>query len=291
MRTEDATADEEMVLLLGGDFLMGADDPEAHAEDGERPVRPVRLDPFWISRIAVSNEEFERFSSASRYVTQAERFGWSYVFVGQLQDRALATRAAPGMPWWRKVDGAEWRHPFGPGSSVCGQADHPVVHVSWHDALAYCRWAGSRLPSEAEWEYAARGGLVQKRYPWGDKLTPCGLHRMNVWQGIFPALNTAEDGYHGTCPVDEFPPNAYGLFNMTGNVWEWCADWFGGRIGADGPRMNPQGPAWGTHKVIRGGSYLCHESHSRGCRVSARTAVSPETSTGSLGFRCARSLG
>jgi sulfatase modifying factor 1 len=289
-RLTDAGVDKGMVLLPGGDFLMGADDPAGSDVDGERPVHPVRLDPFWISRTAVSNEEFERFVSASGYVTQAEQVGWSYVFVRQVQDRAMATRAVPGMTWWRKAHGAAWHHPFGPGSSVSGQLDHPVVHVSWHDALAFCRWAGVRLPSEAEWEYAARGGLVQKRYPWGDELTPDGLHRMNTWQGIFPMLNTAEDGYDGTCPVDVFPPNGYGLFNMAGNVWEWCADWFGARLQADGPRINPQGPAWGTHRVVRGGSYLCHESHSRGYRVSARAAVTPETSTGSLGFRCVRSV-
>ena len=189
---------------------------------------------------------------------------------------------------WRQVFGADWRHPEGPNSNINGRPDHPVVHLSWNDALAYCTWAGMRLPTEAEWEYAARGGLEQKRYPWGDEREPYGQHRMNVWQGEFPDQNTVDDGYFGTAPVSAFLPNSYGLFNMTGNVWEWCSDWFSPTYYANGSRDNPAGPPSGDAKVIRGGSYLCHDSYCHRYRVAARTRNTPESSTGNMGFRCAR---
>jgi formylglycine-generating enzyme required for sulfatase activity len=277
-----------MVRLAGGEFLMGNDDSEAYAADGEGPVRLVTVDPFWIDRVAVTNAGFGEFVGATGYSTDAERFGWSYVFVGLLPETSPATRGVARTPWWRQVYGADWRHPEGPRSSLDDRADHPVVHVSWRDAIAYCRWAGKRLPTEAEWEYAARGGLVQCRYPWGDQLTPNGEHHMNIWQGIFPTRNTTEDGYFGTCPVDAFPPNGFGLFNMTGNVWEWCADWFHPTFHVNGPRRNPKGPRTGTQKVMRGGSYLCHASYCDRYRVAARSSNTPNSTTGNLGFRCAR---
>ncbi len=220
------------------------------------------------------------------YVTEAERFGWSFVFGGFLPEDFPATRAVAKAPWWRQVEGADWRHPEGPDSSVAERASHPVVHVSWNDAQAYCAWAGARLPTEAEWEYAAGGGLSGKRFPWGDDLEPGGEHRMNVWQGRFPAENSEADGFAGTCPVDEFPPNGYGLFNMTGNVWEWCSDWFHPTFHTREKRTNPHGPKHGEAKVMRGGSYLCHESYCRRYRVAARSANTPDSSTGNLGFRC-----
>jgi sulfatase modifying factor 1 len=278
-----------MVLLDGGTFLMGSEDQLAYPADGEGPVRPVRLRAFWLDAYVVTNAAFARFVDATGHVTDAEQAGSSFVFGGLLPDDFPPTRGVAAAPWWRLVEGADWRHPTGPQSSSHTLQDHPVVQVSWHDARAYCAWAGKRLPTEAEWEYAARGGLAQQPFPWGDALEPDGTHRMNVWQGRFPGENSRADGYLGTSPVDAFPPNAYGLHDMTGNVWEWTADWFTVSHGtSDTPRENPTGPDRGTHKASRGGSYLCHASYCRRYRVSARNAVTPESSTGNIGFRCVR---
>jgi formylglycine-generating enzyme required for sulfatase activity len=267
---------------------MGTNEPTGYPADGEGPVRRIRLKPFWIDVHAVSVARFAAFVEATGYVTDAERYGWSFVFAGLLPDDFPPTRGVANAPWWRQVHGADWCHPEGPQSDASDRGSHPVVHVSWRDARAYCRWADTRLPTEAEWEYAARGGLEQKRFPWGDELTPGGEHRMNVWQGRFPTENTVEDGYYGTAPVDAFPPNGYGLYNMTGNAWEWCADWFSATFHARGPRKNPKGPPSGTHRVMRGGSYLCHHSYCYRYRVASRSANTPDSTTGNLGFRCAR---
>ncbi|BBJ46376.1 hypothetical protein SSPO_090940 [Streptomyces antimycoticus] len=277
-----------MALLPGGTFLMGTEDADGFPADGEGPVREVTVAAFRIDVHAVTNERFARFVRETGHVTEAERFGWSYVFAGFLP--AALRRGAPrpeGTPWWCGVEGASWRAPEGPGSEVGERSRHPVVHVSWNDAVAYCRWAGARLPTEAEWEYAARGGLVGRRYPWGDELTPGGVHRCNIWQGRFPVKNTAEDGYRGTAPVDAFEPNGFGLYNVAGNVWEWCADWWS-TDHADRPRADPGGPATGIAKVMRGGSYLCHQSYCNRYRVAARTSNTPDSSTGNLGFRTVR---
>jgi sulfatase modifying factor 1 len=276
-----------MVLLPGGEFLMGTDDGAGYPADGEGPVRRVTLAPFWIATAAVSNADFAAFTEATGYLTDAERYGWSFVFGGLLPDDFEETRGVEAAPWWRQVYGADWRRPEGPQSDLAGRDDHPVVHVTWGDAASYCSWAGTRLPAEAEWEYAARGGLEQRRFPWGDDLTPGGEHRCNIWQGEFPRRNTVEDGYYGTAPVRAFPPNGYGLYNIAGNVWEWCADWFA-RDAAQGPREDPKGAAFGTHRVIRGGSYLCHASYCHRYRVAARSSNTPDSSTGNMGFRCAR---
>ncbi|MER8160321.1 formylglycine-generating enzyme family protein [Streptomyces sp. NPDC094472] len=277
-----------MALLPGGTFLMGTEDADGFPADGEGPVREVTVAAFRIDVHAVTNERFARFVRETGHVTEAERFGWSYVFAGFLP--AALRRGAPrpeGTPWWCGVEGASWRAPEGPGSEVDERGRHPVVHVSWNDAVAYCRWAGARLPTEAEWEYAARGGLVGRRYPWGDELTPGGVHRCNIWQGRFPVKNTAGDGYRGTAPVDAFEPNGFGLYNVAGNVWEWCADWWS-TDHADRPRTDPGGPATGIAKVMRGGSYLCHQSYCNRYRVGARTSNTPDSSTGNLGFRTVR---
>ena len=273
--------------IAGGEGLLGNADMHAYPDDGEGPVHRVRLAAFELAPHAVTNTEFGRFAEATGYRTEAERFGWSFVFGGLLPDDFPETRAVAAAPWWRQVEGASWRRPEGPQSSIGRRGDHPVVHVSWNDALAFCAWAGARLPTEAEWEYAARGGLEGRTYPWGDELEPGGEHRMNVWQGVFPNHNTLDDGYLGTAPVDAYAPNGYGLHNMTGNVWEWCADWFDPHAYARDRPDNPQGPPSGTHRVSRGGSYLCHASYCRRYRVAARNALTPDSSTGNTGFRCA----
>jgi formylglycine-generating enzyme required for sulfatase activity len=275
-----------MLSLPGGEFLMGCDAGDGEPGDGEAPVRRVTLRPFRIARTAVSNREFAAFVAATGYLTLAEELGASFVFAGLLPDDFPATRGVADAPWWREVPGACWHRPEGEGSSIAGREDHPVVHVCWHDALAWCAWAGMRLPTEAEWEYAARGGLVQRRYPWGDELVPDGTHRCNIWQGRFPAHDSRDDGYHGTAPVDAFAPNGFGLHNACGNVWEWCADWFTAEH-PPGPLRDPCGPPRGERRVMRGGSYLCHESWCFRYRVAARSANPPGASTGHLGFRCA----
>jgi formylglycine-generating enzyme len=285
-QTHNAT--DDMVLLDGGEFLMGSEDRDGFPADGEGPVRRVTLSPFWADPVAVSNGRFAAFVHATGHLTEAERYGWSFVFGGLLPDDFPPTRGAAQAPWWRQVFGADWRHPEGPHSSVEDRMDHPVVHVAFTDALAYCAWADVRLPTEAEWEYAARGGLRQTRFPWGDELTPGGRHRCNVWQGQFPSHNTLDDGYLGTAPVDAYEPNGFGLHNVAGNVWEWCADWFHTGFHRNGPRRDPTGPPSGEAKVIRGGSYLCHHSYCTRYRVGARSSNSPDSSTGNMGLRVAR---
>jgi formylglycine-generating enzyme required for sulfatase activity len=284
-----------MVRLAGGTFLMGADDPVGFPLDGEGPVREVTVDPFYLDKTSVTNEQFAKFIEATGYQTDAQKFGYSYVF-HLFVDRMLKGRLMmmgrqlKGLEWWFHVEGADWNHPDGPDSNLDGRMDHPVVHVSWRDAQAYCEWAGKRLPTEAETEYAARGGLVQKRYVWGDELTPGGKHMCNIWQGDFPKTNTAEDGYVGTAPAKSFEPNGYGLYNMSGNVWEWGFDRWSPNFHVNGPRINPIGPPTGDRRVTRGGSYLCHYSYCNRYRVAARTSNTPDSSTGNTGFRCARDI-
>ncbi len=266
-----------LVDLPGGTFAMGSQDPDGFPDDLEGPVRPVEVAPFAIGRTSVTNDEYAAFVDATGWVTESERLGWSFVFAGFLPGplRKISPRV-PGAPWWCGVDGATWRCPEGPGSDLAGRGDHPVVHVSFHDAAAYAAWAGARLPTEAEWEYAARGGLEQARYPWGDDLTPGGEHRCNIWQGTFPTRNTADDGYRGTSPVTAFAPNGHGLHDMAGNVWDWI-DEVWDRPGAPGQR------------VMRGGSYLCHASYCTRYRVGARTSNTPDSASGNQGFRIAAS--
>jgi len=280
--------DDEFVALPGGTFTMGTDQRYGYPADGEGPAHEVALGPFSIARCAVTNAQFAAFVAATGHRTEAELFGWSFVFAMFLPEDFPPTRAVVGAEWWRQVEGADWAHPEGPGTTVDERMDHPAIHVSWNDALAFCAWTGSRLATEAEWEYAARGGLVQRRFPWGDDLEPGGEHRMNVFQGRFPAGNTVADGYPGTAPVTAFEPNGYGLHQMTGNVWEWTADWFDPAWYARSPRTDPQGSPAGTARVMRGGSYLCHASYCNRYRVDARSSNTPDSSTGNLGFRVAR---
>lgn len=270
---------ERTVAITAGPFRMGSEDSDRNPGDGESPVRSMDVPAFRIDPACVTNAEFAAFVAETGYVTEAEEFGWSFVF-GALLDKELrrASRKPPGTPWWRAVDGARWDRPEGPGSSAADRPDHPVVHVSLRDAEAFAAWCGMRLPREAEWEKAARGGLDQARYAWGDELTPGGEHRCNIWQGAFPVRNTLEDGYLGAAPVRSFPPNGYGLYEVAGNVWEWCSDpWTTGEASS----LN------GDVRVMRGGSYLCHDSYCNRYRVAARSATAAEDASGNKGFRLA----
>jgi sulfatase modifying factor 1 len=276
------------IPLPGGTFLMGTDYKHAFPADGEGPVRPVTLSPFAIDTYPVTNRDFSAFVSATNYVTESEHYRWSFVFWAHLPPERLdelVEDTVAAAPWWCKVPGASWLHPEGPGSHINNRPNHPVVHGSWNDAAAYAAWAGRSLPTEAQWEYAARGGLEQKLYPWGDELTPNGQHLCNIWQGEFPRINTAEDGFAGTCPVDSFPPNPFGLYSITGNVWEWCSDWFHTGF-TTAERRDPGGPASGQTRVMKGGSFLCHASYCNRYRVAARTSNTPDSAASNIGFRC-----
>lgn len=269
------------VQLQGGPFVMGTpiDTPnlseiarEHGAAQGEQPAHEVVLRPFWIAEREVTVAEFAAFAKATSYRTESEQLGWSGVF-----------DTSQGV--WSKVDGADWRHPEGPGTKAADA--EPVTHVSWNDAQAYARWAGARLPTEAEWEYAARGGLTSMPYVWGREGRPTGPPRANWWQGPFPERNTQEDGYLRRAPVGTFAPNTYGLYDMAGNVWEWCADWFDRGYYASSPRENPTGPAAGSERVMRGGSWLCADNFCSNYRPAARSSATPDTGLNNVGFRLA----
>ena len=299
LRRQKATSvgsKEGMALIKAGSYNIGYEGPEARESDGEGPVREVSLDSYWLDTTAVSNAKFEAFVHSTGYVTESEKFGWAHVFIGQLpaskQRKLRLTKTVEGLQWWYAIEGAYWRKPEGPGSNIKRRMDHPVVSVSWNDALAFANWAGKRLPTEAEWEVAARGPEnVSSIYPWGDKLEPGGKHRCNVWQGDFPMKNTVDDGYEWTAPVTAYRKQEGGFYNLIGNVWEWCSDWFSPIWHCTEDqvtRINPSGPQSGENKVIKGGSFLCHDSYCNRYRLGARTANAPESATTNLGFRCAR---
>jgi formylglycine-generating enzyme len=304
-----------MVWIPGGTFLMGTDDVASFPN--ERPAHRVHVEGFWIDVYDVTNAEFAKFIEATGYVTTAERpVNWDDLKkelppgTPKPDDGALApgslvfTPTAEPVPlndlsaWWRWVPGANWRHPEGPGSSIQGRANHPVVQVSWYDAVAYAKWAGKRLPTEAEWEFAARGGLESKRYAWGDEFRPGGRYMANTWQGVFPVHDTGEDGFVGTSPVGSFPANGYGLYDMAGNVWQWCSDWY--RVDAyieaasQNVCRNPAGPAesfdpadpYAPKRVVKGGSFLCNPSYCESYRPSARRGTPADTGSSHTGFRC-----
>ena len=291
MKAELQTA---TVSLDGGAYLMGTTNRRFPA-DGEGPVREVTVAPFAIATHEVTNRQFSVFAQDTGYVTEAEKFGWSFVFHHFVsgENRSKVTSAVQAAPWWWQVFGADWQHPNGPGSSWQDIPDNPAVHISWNDATAFAEWAGMRLPTEAEWEFAARGGLVGATFAWGEELMPGGKHMCNIWQGHFPDDNSKEDGFHGTAPVGSFPANGYGMFDVAGNVWEWCSDWWSATFHANErktTRVNPTGPRQGQAKVIKGGSYLCHDSYCNRYRVGARTSSTPDSSTGNMGLRLAMTL-
>lgn len=264
-------ARRDLVHVDAGAFLMGNEGSDAVPGDGEGPVRRVHVNAFSIAPTTVTNREFADFVRDTRYVTDAERGGLSFVFYLQLTEaqRRDTRRVVPGIPWWVEVADASWQRPEGPGSNVHARAGHPVVHISWHDAQAYCAWSGTRLPGEAEWERAARGGLEGKRFAWGDELWRDGQPRCNVWRGMFPNA-PAPAWTPGTIEAGAGEPNGFGLYNTCGNVWEWCADWF-----TPGRRN------------LRGGSFLCHDSYCNRYRVAARNSNTPSTTASNIGFRVA----
>ncbi|XP_023301906.2 formylglycine-generating enzyme [Lucilia cuprina] len=272
---------DDMSLIPGGKYLVGTDEPH-FKEDHESPERLVTIKDFYMDKYEVSNEKFKDFVKATKYVTEAEKFGDSFLFKtllsSQDQEKLKDFRVASA-PWWFKVQGVSWKHPNGPDSNLKGLEKHPVVHVSWNDAVAYCKWANKRLPTEAEWEVACRGGKKRKLFPWGNKLMPQDKHWLNIWQGEFPDNNTKEDGYVTTCPVNKFSQNVFQLHNIVGNVWEWTQDlWTEGDTSP-----NPS-------RVKKGGSYLCHKTYCYRYRCAARSQNTADSSAGNLGFRCAKNM-
>lgn len=312
-------APDGMVWIPGGEFSMGSEDPRGCVSGGHdpmpdaRPIHRVYVGGFWMDRTEVTNEQFARFVEATGYVTVAERTPTPEEFpavpVADLAAGSLVfTPTAEAVPlaghyrWWRFQKGASWRHPEGPGSDLNGRERFPVVHVAYPDALAYANWAGKRLPTEAEYEFAARGGLSGKIYAWGDEFRPHGKFMANTYQGVFPVKDTAEDGFSGCAPVGQFPPNGYGLHDMAGNVWEWVNDWYRADYYAQlatagGVAQNPQGPessfdpAEPTEKkrVHRGGSYLCTDQYCTRYMVGTRGKGEVATSSNHVGFRCVKS--
>ena len=276
----------EQLRIPAGTFTMGDSSGDRNAPDGEVPLHEVTLDAFEIDATTVTNADFARFVADTGYRTEAETFGFSAVFHLAVEaDPADIMGQADGTPWWFGVRGADWAHPGGPLSTVKRRDDHPATHVSWNDAVAYCEWAGRRLPTEAEWEYAARGGINGAKYPWGDAEVDDGGWRANIWQGTFPRTNTLDDGWLTTAPVRTFEPNGYGLWQPVGNVWEWCQDWFDPNYYRHSPAANPSGPGQGGVRILRGGSYLCHISYCNRYRNSARSSNTPDSSMGNAGFR------
>jgi len=298
----------DMVWIDGGSFTMGSDNhyPE------EAPSHPMSVDGFWIDKYAVTNAQFTRFYEATKYITSAERAPNPADYPGALPEMLVPAsvifkKAPKGVSladhynWWTYVRGADWRHPYGPESNLSGMAKFPVVHIAYEDALAYAEWAGKDLPTEAEWEFAARGGLDGAEYSWGDEFTPDGKYLANTWQGEFPSENSLDDGYEWSAPVGSFPPNGYGLYEMIGNVWEWTSDWYQGHSDVVGSccgnlkqKVNSREKSFDPNtpeikiprKVMKGGSFLCAPNYCRRYRPAARMPQAIDTSTCHLGFRC-----
>ena len=279
----------DLIPIHARTFTMGNEGVDAVPADGEGPVRRVSLDVFSIAATTVTNRAFGDFVRATRYVTDAERLRSSFVFYLQMppETRKQFRHAVRDTPWWLSVVDASWQRPMGPGSHIYDRLDHPVVHISWNDAQAYCAWTSTRLPTEAEWECAARGGLEDCRFPWGDDLTQNGVPRCNVWRGAFP--NSPDAGWWPE-PVAaaDGEPNGFGLINACGNVWEWCADWFSPTYHHETAVENPLFAQSTGRRSMRGGSFLCHDSYCNRYRVAARSSNTPDSASSNLGFRVAK---
>ncbi len=274
------------IPVTGGRVFVGTDRPVIRV-DGEGPRRSVTINDFALEAQAVTNARFAEFVEATGYVTEAERFGWSAVFVGLLPDRARPVNDAPGTPWWVRIDGAHWRTPEGPASDIAERMDHPVTQVSWADACAFAKWAGGRLPTEAEWEHAA-GNADGRRFPWGnEEPNDDDMIFCNVWQGRFPTHNTCRDGYMGTAPAASFEPTEAGFYNLCGNVWEWNADAFRVRSLSRAAKTRNDRAQAESEKVLKGGSFLCHISYCYRYRIAARMSLTPDSAASNVGFRVA----
>lgn len=305
-----------MVFIKGGTFTMGGDNNQASAD--EFPKHKVQVEDFWMDATEVTNAQFQKFVEATHYITTAEKKpdweemkkmlppGTPKPSDDMMVAASLVFKETSGPvdlndygQWWNWVPGADWKHPEGPGSNIKGKENYPVVQVSWYDAMAYCEWAGKRLPTEAEWEYAARGGLENNIYPWGNEGINAGKPKANSWEGKFPYYNEKKDGYITSAPVKSFMPNRYALYDMSGNVWEWCSDWYDAdyyKTLKNGTTINPKGPdksldpadPYTPKKSLRGGSFLCNDSYCSGYRNARRMKSSPDTGLEHTGFRCVK---
>ncbi len=316
--TDNSDSHAGMVWVSGGEFTMGTNESDAY--DVEKPAHKVKVDGFWMDETEVTNEQFKKFVDATGYITIAERIpDWNELkkqlppgtaapnpkdlvaaSLVYIQPKNKITSTEDVSQWWNWVPGANWRYPEGPGSSIKDRMNYPVVHIAYDDALAYCKWAGKRLPTEAEWEFAARNCLNEKRFAWGDKLRPGGKFMANTWQGVFPDNDKGEDGFKGTAPAKNFNANCYGLYDMIGNVWEWTSDWYDSkayqRISNSKVMENPKGPSksydyedpFAIKRVVKGGSFLCSENYCLNYRPSARRGQAFDSGTSNIGFRCVK---
>lgn len=285
----------KMIKIPQGSYLIGTNQSTGFSQDKEGPQVEIELASFEIATTTVTNQQFKQFVDETGYITESERYGWSFVFHYFLTEAEKAQmKKVPGLNWWLAVKGADWQHPEGPHSSIENRMNHPVVHVSRNDALVYCKWSGTRLPTEAEWEVAAKGGTTYEKYPWGDEFLIDGQHQCNIWQGDFTLSNTLEDGFAGTAPARYYAPNGYGLYQMIGNVWEWCLNPQG--IDLADFQKNPSiyyekhyGQFDNRSYGIRGGSFLCHESYCKRYRIAARNGNTGDSASNNMGFRVVRS--
>lgn len=285
-----------MIKIPGGTYEIGTNEPDGFAGDLEGPKVKVQLSRFAIAATPVTNAEFASFVAETNYITESEAFGWSFVFDYFIQNLdPKDQQEVPHLQWWKGVRGANWRHPEGPGSTIATRLDHPVVHVSRNDAIAYCQWAGLRLPTEAEWEVAAKGGTMHERYPWGEDFLAEGKYHCNIWQGAFPRENTLADGFANTAPVRTFAPNGYGLYQVIGNIWEWCVNPRGIPLSA----FNQYSGAdfWSQLQgkddeayAIKGGSFLCHDTYCKRYRIAARNGNTGMSASNNMGFRCVKEI-
>ncbi|PYE86976.1 formylglycine-generating enzyme family protein [Phyllobacterium leguminum] len=276
----------EAILVKGGETFVGTHEPVLEI-DGEGPERKVIIGDFLLEAETVTVRRFAAFVEATGYITEAEKFGCSAVFVDLMQDRQPAANSVTATPWWGRVDGATWKSPEGPGSSIEDRMDHPVTQVSLNDAVAFAQWVGGRLPTEAEWEHAARGGNRRRRYPWGDEEPTDTDVFCNIWQGRFPHHNTMADGFFGTAPARSFKSTEDGFYNLAGNVWEWTSDPFRVRSLSRQAKMRNEQARKNAEKVLKGGSFLCHKSYCYRYRIAARMGLSPDSASSNTGFRVA----